>query len=318
MAEEASTITLPERVPVLALSLGKRASVPAIGYGVGTAWVLSAGTEKEDPLRDGVVAALDAGFRHLDEAEMYGNEGVSGQAVGQWLSRSGTPRSALFITSKVISVDEPGVEAVCRRSLERMGLTYFDLYLVHAPFQTNGTPFAKSLAQVWREMESLVDLGLTSAIGVSNWRICDLEEIYEGARIKPVCNQVEAHPYLQQNKLLQWCQGRDILIAAYCPLGPVVKEELKGGPAEAVVGDIAARLGRTPGQVLLRWSLQTGRCVITTTSKAERLQEYLDIFAFELSEDDVARISAAGAARQRRIFWTQCPQFPADPGLAEE
>mmetsp|Transcript_4109 Transcript_4109/g.10169 ORF Transcript_4109/g.10169 Transcript_4109/m.10169 type:complete len:312 (+) Transcript_4109:85-1020(+) len=305
----------PVAVPTLPLG---REVVPAIGYGVGTAWFKAEGTERETFLRDGVVAALDAGFRHLDEAEMYANEGASGKAIGDWLSRTGTPRSDLFITSKVISVDDPGVEGVCRRSLERMGLTYFDLYLVHAPFQTDGKPFAKSLAEVWKEMESLVDAGLVKAIGVSNWRICDLEEIYEGARIKPVCNQVEAHPYLQQNKLLQWCGARGILIASYSPLGSLVKDVLKEGPIDAVVNGIAERLGRSPGQVLLRWNLQTGRCVITTSSKPERMAECLGIFAFELSPADVAEISAAGAERPRRAFWTQCAQFPESPSQAEE
>jgi len=295
----------PPAVPMLPLT--KDLGIPAIGYGVGTAWFKAAGTEREAALQASVVAALDAGFRHLDEAEMYQNEGATGKAVGEWLARTGTPREQLFITSKVFNVDDPGVEAVCRRSLEAMGLTYFDLYLVHAPFMTDGTPFKKSLQDIWREAEGLVDAGLAKAIGVSNWRISDLEQVCEGARVKPVCNQLEAHPYLQQPKLLSWCQAHGILVTAYSPLGSIVQEKLRGGPVDAVVAKVAERSGKTPGQVLLRWNLQTGRGVLTTTSKPERLLEFLSIFDFELTAEEVAEISAAGSARQQRVFWKTMP-----------
>lgn len=303
-------------VPLLPLPGGR--GIPALGYGLGTAWFKSAGTDREADLGAGVTAALDAGFTHIDEAEMYENEAATGKAITQWLARTGTPRSSLFVTGKVLSVDEPGVEAICRQSLARMGVEYFDLYLIHAPFDSAGEPFKRPLAEIWKDMEALVDAGLVRAIGVSNWRICDLEEIFDGARIKPACNQVEAHPYLQQGQLVRWCQEHDMLVTAYSPLGSIVKEELQGGPVDAVAADIAQRLGRTPAQVLLRWNLQTGRGVLSTTSKKERMQEYLGIFDFELSEQDVEKISAAGASRPRRAFWTQCPQFPADPTQAEE
>lgn len=292
--------------------------MPAIGYGVGTAWFKAAGTERENALIKGVEAALDAGYRHIDEAEMYANEAASGKAIGEWLGRTGTPRSELFVTSKVMSVDDPGVEAMCRQSLERMGLEYFDLYLVHAPFNPDGTPFDMKLLDVWRRMEDLVDKKLVRAIGVSNWRICDLEEIFADARIKPVCNQVEAHPYLQQPGLLRWCQDRDVLVTAYCPLGPLSQEQLRLGPVDEHVERAAQRLGKTAAQVLLRWSLQSGRGVVTTTSRPDRLREFLGVFDFELSGEEVAAISAAGASEPRRCFWTQCTQFPADPTKADE
>jgi len=294
--------------------------IHALGYGVGTAWFKSAGTERDKALQDGVLAALDAGFRHIDEAEMYANESSSGKAICDWLARTGTPREELFITSKVSpdSLDEPGVEAICRQSLSRMGLSYFDLYLVHAPVRTDGTLFKRSLQEVWQDTEALVDAGLVKAIGVSNFRIGDLEAIYDAARIKPVCNQVEANPYLQQTKLLKWCSERSILVAAYCPLGSLTNEKLQGGPVDAVVQAAAERLGKTPAQVLLRWNYQTGRCVLTTTSKPDRLQEFLSIFEFELPDQDVQDISAAGESQQRRIYWTQCPQFPADPSQGTE
>jgi diketogulonate reductase-like aldo/keto reductase len=168
------------------------ASLP-IGYGTGTAWFAASGPRVEE-LKSAVTASLDAGFRHLDEAEMYGNEAATGEALSAWrAAHSEVHREALHITSKIISVDS-GVEAICRRSLAAMQLDYFDLYLVHAPFQRNGDPFSTPLPKVWAEMEALVAAGLTRAIGVSNWRVRDLQAIAGSANIHPAVNQVEAHP----------------------------------------------------------------------------------------------------------------------------
>lgn len=248
--------------------------MPALGYGIGTAWFKAAG-DKASSLRESIEVALDRGFRHIDEAEMYENDSITGEALRAWMKRTGTPRQGVFVTHKVMSVDDPGVVATCKKSLANMGLDYFDLYLIHAPFQRSGEPFKTSLKEAWAGMESLVDAGLVRCIGVSNWRVCDLEEIYEAARIKPVCNQVEAHPYLQQPSLLRYCQARGICVSAYgCQL-PLTRDVLQGGPADAAVEEVAKSHGVTAGQVLLRWSHQTGRVPITTTSKPERMAEYL-------------------------------------------
>lgn len=288
-------------------------SIPAVGFGVGTAWFRVAGTDKEPLLKQSVLDALEAGFRHIDDAEMYGNEEVTGKAISEWLARAGTPRGDLFVTSKAFSMDDPGPEAVCRRSLERMGLQYFDLYLLHAPFQRDGTPFKRSLPDLWRETEGLVEKGLAKVVGVSNWRVRDLEEVYAGAKIKPACNQIEAHPNLQQPKLLQWCKEHDIVVTAYSPLASLTREQLRGGPLEAAVQVAAKRAGKTPAQVLLRWNLQTGLVPITTSSKPERMAEYLQIFDFELTDQEVADISAAGSLKQARQFWTVPAMEEAEP-----
>lgn len=131
-------------------------------------------------------------------------------------------------------------------------------------------------------MESLVDASLVRAIGVSNWRLSDLKQIIDIARIPIACNQVEAHPYLQQPALTRFCAERSILVSAYSPLAPLTKPQLHGGSVDAPVAAAAAAHSRTPAQILLRWSLETGRLPITTTSKPERLAEYLGIFDFEL------------------------------------
>ena len=213
---------------------------------------------------------------------------------------------------QVLTVDD-GIEAVCCRSLQALGCAYFDLYLVHAPFQRDGSPFSTSLPEVWRQMEALVYNGLAKAVGVSNWRVSDLQAIYEGAWIKPCCNQIEAHPYLQQPVLADYCAERKISLYAYAPLAPLTK--VTGGPVDAPVNAAAVAHGKTPAQVLLRWCLQTGKVPITTTSRPERLEEYKGAFGFELSAGEVAAISEAGKQSPRRVYWVQCPGFNADPRL---
>ena len=308
----------PPCAPSLALlTLSSGATIPSLGYGVGTAWYkCSLDDSKRGALKASVKAALTAGFRHLDEAELYQNEEATGEALQEWLeAHPDVPREQLFITSKVMSVDE-GIEAVCRKSLQAMGCDYFDLYLIHAPFQREaGAPFATPLADAWAQMESLVEKGLVRSIGVSNWRVVDLAEIFDGARIKPCCNQIEAHPYLRQPTLERWCAERHILLTAYAPLAPLTREALAGGPVDAPVAAAAAAHDATPAQVLLRWSLQTGHGIITTTSKPDRLAEYLAVTTFELTEAEVAAISAAGATSPTRFFWTQAVRRRSQEGI---
>lgn len=277
---------------------------PSLGFGVGTAWFKST-AERKPALKAAVHAALDAGIPHLDEAEMYQNENFTGEALQEWLARKDTlPRDRLHITSKVMSVDGEGdIEAVCRRSLQALGCEYFDLYLVHAPCQSDGTPFSTSLPDVWKQMEHLVDQGLTKAIGVSNWRMGDLETIYDDARIKPCCNQIEAHPYLQQPALVEYCAQKNIIVTAYGSLAPLTR--CAGGPVDTPVAKAATAHGKTSAQVLLRWCLQTGKVPITTTSRPERLEEYKGIFDFELSAAEVNAISEAGKTSPQRLFWTK-------------
>jgi len=292
------------RMPMLRLL--PNVEMPIMGFGVGTAWFRASG-EKAEKLRNSVIAALDAGFRHLDDAEMYGNEKPFGDGVHEWLARTGADRSQLFITGKVYSCDEPGPAAVCRSSLAASRLPYYDLYLVHSPFQRGGEPFRRSLLDIWREVETLVDDGLVKAVGVSNWRIEDLASVIDGARIKPVCNQVEAHPHLQQTALVEWCSAHGITVTAYSPLVPLRAD--CAPLVDGAVTEVAKKHGRTTGQVLLRWNMQTGRGVITTSSRADRMKEYLDSFDFELDQADVDRISQAGAAKHLRMYWSECPQF---------
>ena len=290
------------------------ALMPKIGYGVGTAWLRSVGSEREAALEGAIVEALRAGFRHVDDAELYGNERATGAAIARWVREGGGARSELYVTQKVIKIDEGVVEA-CRRSLEAMGLAYFDLYLLHAPCAYSGEPLRDGLLAAWEQMERLVDEGLSRAIGVSNFQIADLEEIYEAARHKPACNQVEAHPYLQQPALGAWCAARGIALTVYAPQASLTKPELRGGPVDAVVEAEAARLGASPSQLLLAWALHAGaHAVITTTSKAERMAESLRAADLPLPPTCVEAIRCAGRQAPRRTYWLQRKaRFYQDP-----
>eukprot|EP00937_MAST-01D_sp_MAST-1D-sp2_P001661 g1661.t1 len=301
--------------------------IPPLAYGLGTTWF--GGRRGNEALTHCVHAALDAGLWHIDEAEMYGNETATGAAIESWLARAGnsTTRAELFITSKILgSIEDAGnaaraavagdadadaaaataevaaVEGGCRASLERLRVSYLDLYLMHAPFRrADGRPFAASLPQLWAAMERLVDGGLVRRIGVSNWRRADLDAVMGAARIPPACNQLEYHPLLQQPALNRtaWEQQR-VAAFAYAPLSPLTKDACVG-PAAGVV-EAARRVGeqlappRSAAQVLLRWTLQTVQGVVTTSTKPERIAAAREVLDFELSDEQLSSVSAAGRA----------------------
>jgi len=314
--------------------------MPVIGYGVGTAWYKtgSEGTAaRRQELKSAIHAALDTGFRHIDDAEMYENSKVTGEVIGEWLGAAPgrRRREDLFITHKVANIDDRVALETCEQLLDETGLEYFDLFLIHSPCQPSGHPWRKSLAQAWTEMQEVVRQGRARAIGVSNFRIADLSEILDACAknpefVPPSCNQVEGHVFLQQENLLQFCEQNNIVVTAYGAQIPLTKGYLSdtsdgsGAPAvnDAVQSSMALH-GKTAGQVLLRWAIQTGRVPITTSGRVERMQEYLDVLRdedFVLSDSEIESISGSGRrARQRRQYWTQCEAyFAKDPGTEPE
>ncbi|MEW5307601.1 MAG: hypothetical protein WDW36_009983 [Sanguina aurantia] len=189
-----------------------------------------------------------------------------------------------------------------RASLQRLQTPYLDLYLIHAPFLPEGA----SLEGVWRQMEACVGEGLVRSIGVSNFRTSDLEELLTFARIRPVVNQVELHPYLQQPELSAFHKTHGVLTSSYGPLTPLV--HAKGGPLDPLLNQLAKKYDKTPEQVLLRWNLQKGNMLVTTSSKPERMTQLLavgstDTSRFSLSEADMAEIDRVGATHPFRKFW---------------
>ena len=267
--------------------------------------------------------ALAAGFRHFDCAERYRNENEVGEALQAGLAAGGLTREDIFITTKLWNTNHrpENVEPAFEASMKRLRVNYLDLYLIHTPFafqpgeeqdprdQNGNVIYDRDvpLLDTWRAMESLVDSGKCRAIGLSDISLNELLPLYESARIKPAVIQVEAHPYLPETELLEFCKEKDIVFLAFAPLG----HGIKPGPLEdPVVLAIAARVKKTPAQVLLAWALQRGTALLTTPRTAARAKENFNISP--LPEDAFDEINSI-QTRQRfnQVVKTGVPGFIA-------
>ncbi|HTT64288.1 MAG TPA: aldo/keto reductase [Bryobacteraceae bacterium] len=265
--------------------------------------------------------ALEAGFRHFDCAERYRNEREVGKALQAGLGAGGIAREDIFVTTKLWNTNHrpERVEPAFEASLDRLGLNYLDLYLIHTPYafqpgddqdprdQSGNILYDRgvTLLETWRAMENLVDRGKCRAIGLSDITLDGLWNIYKSARIKPAVVQVEAHPYLPESELLEFCKKNGTVFLAFAPLG----HGLRPGPLEdPVILAIAARVGKTAAQVLLAWAVQRGTALLTTPRTAARARENFDISALpEDALDEIDRIQT----RQRfnAVVKTGSPGF---------
>ncbi|MCH6264132.1 MULTISPECIES: aldo/keto reductase [Neobacillus] len=226
---------------------------------------------------DSVKAAIKNGYRSIDTAAVYQNE----EGVGQGIRESGVSREELFITSKVWNSDQ-GYESALQAyetSLNKLGLDYLDLYLIHWPGKNK-------FKDTWKALEKLYKDGRVRAIGVSNFKVHHLEELLKDAEIKPMVNQVEYHPHLTQKDLLAFCQKEGIQLEAWSPLK---QGKLLNDPN---LSDIARKYGKSVAQVILRWDLQSKVVTIPKSIKEQRIIENADIFDFDLSTEDMARIDS--------------------------
>src|SRR5229473_291595 len=240
--------------------------IPLLGLGV---WQVPNGPECVSAVR----WALDLGYRHLDTAQIYGNE----ESVGRGLIESGVPRDQVFITTK-FDPSRKDPEAELERSLTRLGLDYVDLYLVHWP-QGGAT-------RAWPGMERARELGHARSIGVSNFGVRELDQVLAAATIPPVVDQVQFSPFEYRRALLEHALQRRVAVEAYSPLG--TGRHL----SNETVRRIASRVGRTPAQVLLRWGLQHDLVVIPKSTHRERIEENAQIFNFTLTDQDMAALDA--------------------------
>jgi alcohol dehydrogenase (NADP+) len=265
--------------------------------------------------------ALEAGFRHFDCAERYRNEREVGDALKAGLAAGGIAREDIFVTTKLWNSNHrpERVEPAFEASLDRLGLNYLDLYLIHTPFafqpgddqdprDQNGDVIydrGVTLLDTWRAMESLVDRGRCRAIGLSDITLDGLAPIYESARIKPSVVQVESHPYLPETELLEFCKEKGIVFLAFAPLGHGMRPGLLEDP---VISKIAARVGKTPAQVLLAWAVQRGTALLTTPKTAARARENFDISALPQDAfDEINRIQIR--QRLNEVVKTGSPGF---------
>jgi diketogulonate reductase-like aldo/keto reductase len=256
-----------------ALPLNTGASIPQVGLGV---WQIASG----GPTRNAILAALRHGYRHVDTARIYGNERDVGEAVRQ----SGVPRADIFVTTKLWN-DDQGYDKALRAfdaSLNRLGLDYVDLYLIH-------WPVPEKRKDSWRALERIFRDKRARAIGVSNFLVPHLRELLAEAEVVPAVDQIELSPFLQHRDTVKLCADEGIVVEAYSPL---TRGERLGDPR---VLRVTERINRTPAQVLLRWGVQHGFVVLPKSSNDIRIAENADLFSFTL---DVAAMNELDALEE--------------------
>jgi 2,5-diketo-D-gluconate reductase A len=254
---------------VPSLTLHDGVEIPQLGFGVFQV--------PPEETQETVELALDMGYRHVDTAAAYRNE----RGVGAAIAVSGLPREDVFVTTKLWN-SQQGYDSTLSAfegSLARLGSEYVDLYLIHWP-----VPTEDRFVDTWRAFERIHEEGLVRTIGVSNFRAEDLERLEQEAETRPTVNQVELHPRLQQRDLRDWHVEHGIATEAWSPLaqGKLL--------SDATIAEIAERHGKTPAQAILRWHLQIGNVVIPKSVTPQRIGENIDVFDFELSEEDLTAI----------------------------
>ncbi|EHS52005.1 aldo/keto reductase [Rhizobium sp. PDO1-076] len=260
------------------ITLNDGNSIPQVGLGV---W-----QTPNDEAAPAVKAALEAGYRHVDTAAVYENE----EGVGSGIKQSGVARGEIFLTTKLWNVDQ-GYEQTLKAfdaSLKRLGTDYVDLYLIHWPSAHRGL-----FVDTWKAFIKLKEEGRAKSIGVSNFYPEHLEKIIGETGVVPVINQIELHPDFQQKTTRAFHDKRKIATQSWSPLG---QGKLLNNP---VIGKIAARLGRTPAQVIIRWHIDNGLVVIPKSVTPSRIVENFKVFDFQLSGDDVAELNALDDAGAR-------------------
>jgi 2,5-diketo-D-gluconate reductase A len=262
-------MTQATSIPTVTLHDG--VEIPQLGFGVFQ-------VPPEDT-QEVVEEALEVGYRHIDTAAAYRNE----RGVGAAIASSGIPREEIFVTTKLWN-SQQGYESTlgaCEKSLQRLGLDHVDLYLIHWPVPTEGRAL-----DTWRAFERIHEEGRSRTIGVSNFRIEDLEMLEREAETQPTVNQIELHPHFPQAELRAWHREHRIATESWSPLaqGDLLVNE--------TIASVAARHDRTAAQVILRWHLQLGCIVIPKSVTPKRIQENFELFDFELGDEDMTEIAA--------------------------
>jgi 2,5-diketo-D-gluconate reductase A len=263
--------------PVPSLALNDGTSIPQLGFGVFRV--------DPDETPRVVADALEVGYRHIDTAAGYRNEAGVGKAIAE----SGIPRDEIFVTTKFPNNGESSAADALKQSLDLLGLERVDLYLVHWP-----RPRLDAVLPAWQGLVELQQAGLTTSIGVSNYRVQDLELIIGETGVTPAVNQIELHVEFQQRELKAFHAEHGIVTESWFPLGG---GEVSSAPA---LLEVAKAHGVTPAQAILRWQLQTGNVAIPKSNRRERMAENLDVFRFELSEAELAAIAAIDLGEEGR------------------
>lgn len=301
------------------ITLNTGASMPLVGLG----------TWKSDTGEVGraVEFALEAGYRHIDCAAAYLNESEVGESLSNVFKQGQLKREDVFVTSKLWNMAHKAedVRPRCEATLRDLKLDYLDLYLMHWGTATsesqrevdeNGVLRLQNIPvrETWEAMQELVQAGLVKSIGVANFTVAMLIDLLTYAKLKPAMNQVELHPYLQQRRLVEFCQYRNIAVTAYSPLGSPGNFALSGAPLlreDLVIKNIGEAHGKTPAQVLIRWAIERNTVAIPKSVHKERIEENINVFDFKLSPEDMKAIE--GLERNLRFVdpyqWGKIPYF---------
>jgi len=312
-------VTAKSRLVMVALLLGVAASVQSIRLRSGKDMpVIGLGTWKAPPgvVGAAVKSALESGYTHLDCAAIYGNE----KEVGAALESSGIDRSSLFITSKLWNSEHAPehVMSAVRQSLSDLKLGYLDLYLIHWPqafakvpgthigrsLHANGSviyDFDTGIEAVWGAMEALVDAGLVKAIGLSNFNQAQVDLVMRVARIKPAVLQIESHPFLAQQQLIEHCSSLGIAVTAYSPLGSGAVIDGHQIPSHPLLIKIGSRYGKSAAAVAIAWQVQRGVVVIPKSITESRIVQNLQAANLALAYSDMAQLD--GLNRNYRVGW---------------
>ena len=262
-------------VPLITLNNGQK--IPQLGFGVYC--IPPAETEQC------ALEALKIGYRHIDTAHMYGNE----KEVGSAIKKSGIPRNEIFITSKlwVSEYGEGKTLQAIDKMLKRLDLVYIDLILLHFPFN--------DYMGAYKDLEKAYEQGKVKSIGISNFENQKLEELCDAAKIKPVLNQIELHPYFQQNELRQRMDKYNTKTEAWAPLGHAMTKIFD----EEIIKKLSEKYKKSPAQIILRWDIQRGIITIPKSQKKERIKENFEIFDFEMTEDEIKEIDVLNGKQNR-------------------
>lgn len=266
-------------IPALILNDGN--TIPQLGLGT---WPLN-----DDEVAPAVVAAIAAGYRHIDTAYRYGNE----RGVGQGIRDSGIRREDVFVTTKLDGTYQGDDRAVAGldESLQRLGLEYVDLLLIHWPL-----PQRDAYISTWKTFESLVAAGKARSIGVSNFKPAHLDRLLAAATIPPAVNQIQINPYITRFEQRAYNSAHNIVTVSWGPLGP--RSDLLEQPT---ITALAAKYGKTPGQIVLRWHVELGLVAIPKSANPARIVQNSDIFDFALSSDETTAISALDTGEHQGV-----------------
>ncbi|KZT35834.1 Aldo/keto reductase [Sistotremastrum suecicum HHB10207 ss-3] len=254
--------------------------LPLLGFGV---------FQNVEACTPATLAALAAGYRHIDSAVVYRNEAQ----VGRALKQSRLKRGDVFVTSKIMSRDH-GYESTLRtvdESLARLGTGYIDLYLIHDPLSG-----PKKRLETWRALIAAKKEGKIRSIGVSNFGVKHLEEFKKHGLETPSVNQIQLHPLLQQKEIVKYCKQNGIVVEAYCPI-------VRGQFTEPLFHELAKKYNKNPAQVLIRWSLQKGYVPLPKSERSDRIQANADVYDFELSPEDMNKLDGLDKGPAGSVSW---------------